>query len=120
MNVKVKIIFTPDGKGRCLYSEIIDLSGIGPLSMRRATTIEFDNAIQHWVVRDPDGTELFSNPSRQVCLDWEREHLEQQESLKHGPKNDSETTDTNDKTTTTTTTQGEQHERTAEHRTVVP
>ena len=118
MKVNMTLIFTPDGNGRCLYSEIIDLSGIGPLSMRRATTIEFDDALQRWVVRSLDGVKLFDNPSRQVCLDWEREHLEQQESLKHGPKNDSETTDTNDKTTTTT--QGEQHERTAEHRTVVP
>ena len=84
MKVNVTLIFTPDGNGRCLYSEIIDLSGIGPLSMRRATTIEFDDAIQRWIVRSLDGVRLFDNPSRQVCLDWEREHLEQQESLKHG------------------------------------
>ena len=79
----IDIIFTPDGQGRCLYAEAIALSEIGRLSLRRATTIEFDDASQNWVVRDPDGTKLFSNPSRQVCLDWEREHLETAETLTH-------------------------------------
>lgn len=77
------IIFTPDGNARCLYTEAIDLAGIGRLSMRRATTIEYDNVRQHWVVRNPDGIELFSNPSRQTCLGWERTHLEAEETQKH-------------------------------------
>lgn len=77
------IIFTPDGQGRCLHTEAIDLAAIGQLHIERATTIEFDNKKQYWRVRDPVGCALFNSPSRQACLDWERLYLQQQEELKH-------------------------------------
>ena len=80
---KADIIFTPDGRARCLYHEAIDLTRIGRLTMQRATTIEFDDARQLWIVRNPDGREMFTHPSRQTCLNWEREHLEANETIKH-------------------------------------
>ncbi len=108
----VQLIFTPDGNGRCLYAEVIDLAGIGPLTLRRATTIEFDDRRQCWIVRDLDGRRLFKNPSRHVCLDWERRHLEHQEHLKHEGKHahsekDNDSDNDNDKNTTTK--QGAEH-----------
>ena len=78
------LTFTPNGTGRALYTEAIDLKSIGLLSIRRATTIEYDDAVQRWRVLDPAGFLLFSAPSRQQCLDWERLHLERQEDMKHG------------------------------------
>ena len=51
--------------------------------MQRATTIEFDDARQLWIVRSPDGREMFTHPRRQTCLNWEREHLEATETMKH-------------------------------------
>ena len=81
--MNVAITFTPNGMGRGLYTEAIDLGRIGPLSVARATTIEFDNKTHYWRVRDPDGFAMFNSPSRQECLDWERRHLESEEDMKH-------------------------------------
>ncbi len=82
MNIAI-ITFTPDGAGHALYTEAIDLAVIGQLAIQRATTIEFDNQSQYWRVRDPAGVALFNSPSRQECLDWERQYLETKEDLKH-------------------------------------
>ena len=79
----IGITFTSDGLGHGLYTEVIDLGRIGQLSIARATTIEFDNAAQYWRVRDPDGFALFNSPSRQECLDWERQYFNSQEDMKH-------------------------------------
>jgi hypothetical protein len=49
------IIFTPDGQGRGLHTEAIDLGLIGPLVIERATHIEFDNKAQYWRVYDNTG-----------------------------------------------------------------
>ena len=81
--IEIAITFTPDGTGHALYTEAINLAGIGPLDIRRATTIEFDNVTQYWRVKDPTGFALFNSPSRQACLDWERQYLQVQEDLKH-------------------------------------
>ncbi len=78
----IAITFTPDGLGHALYTETIDLSLIGRLSVARATTIEYDNPTQYWRVKVA-GQTLFNSPSRQACLDWERQYLQQQEDLTH-------------------------------------
>ena len=77
------IVFTPQGVGRCLYTEVIDLSLVGALSIERASRVEFDNKLQAWRVRDMGGFPLFTAPTRQACLDWERLYFEQQEEMKH-------------------------------------
>lgn len=83
--MNVAITFTPDGLGRGLYSDSIDLGAIGNLSVRRATRIEFDNEKQVWRVYMVHGrVALFNSPSRQACLEWERQYLESQEDMKHG------------------------------------
>lgn len=81
---EISLVFTPDGIGHALYTETIDLAAIGPLSIQRATTIEFDNKKQYWLVNDLNGFTLFNSPSRQECLDWERQYLQDQEDQKHG------------------------------------
>jgi len=86
--MNVAITFTPDGQGRCLHTEAIDLGTIGNLSVRRATRIEFDNHAQCWRVYDDTGFPMFNSPSRQACLEWERRHLESQEDMKHGGLHD--------------------------------
>ena len=80
---EIAMTFTPDGTGHTLYTEAINLACIGPLEIRRATTIEFDNPTQDWLVRDPAGVPLYSNPSRQQCLEWERQYLEAKEDHEH-------------------------------------
>ena len=73
--MNTQIIFNSDGTGSCLYTELIDLSSIGRLEIRRASTIEFNNQTQHWEVKDRRGTVLFFSRSRQTCLKWEHENL---------------------------------------------
>ena len=80
----IALIFTPDGTGQGLYTEAIDLEAIGDLSIQRASEIEFDNDSGFWTVRIPgDRRVLYRHPSRQACLDWEREYLETQEDARH-------------------------------------
>jgi len=67
--------FNPSGLGECLYTELIDLSSIGPLDVHRASTIEFNAEKQQWEVRDPNNALLFTNESRAVCLAWEQQHF---------------------------------------------
>ncbi len=84
MNAGHALIFSPDGSGRGLYTELIDLETIGDLSIQRASEIEFDNEAQLWGVTLPDSVEpMFRHPSRQACLDWERDYLQQQEDIFH-------------------------------------
>jgi len=65
------------GTLRCLYSEVIDLSELGRLRIERASHIEFDEVDQQWQVRLPDGKHVYSNSSREACLDWERRFFNQ-------------------------------------------
>ena len=80
----MNIVFTPQGLGRCLYTEAIDLSRIGKLSVERAISVEFDNKLGAWRAKDRNGFALFTAPTRQECLDWEQQYLETQEDQKHG------------------------------------
>ena len=69
------LTFAPEGTATCLYTELIDLRSLGRLNISRATTIEFNNATQHWEVMDRRGRVAFFARSRQACLDWEQQHL---------------------------------------------
>jgi hypothetical protein len=82
------ITFTTDGIGHALYTEAIDLSVIGALEIQRATTIEFDNKKQRWLVKDGMGATVFSHASRLACLDWERDWLQRKEDARHELQHD--------------------------------
>lgn len=78
------LIVTPAGNVECLYTEAIDLSVLGTLAVARATDIAFDDASQQWEVKDMGGNALFSDGSREICLEWERLFLEDRETARHG------------------------------------
>lgn len=68
--------FDARGTIGCLYTEAIDLRSLGKLEVTRATDIAFDDVTQQWETRSVDtGEVLFSDPSRAVCLEWERDNL---------------------------------------------
>jgi len=72
------LLFKTDGTALCFYTEDIPLAELGQLTMHRATNIEFNESTQRWEVRLATfarATALFSHPSRQACLDWERNQL---------------------------------------------
>jgi hypothetical protein len=71
------IHFNPDGTGAGLYTELIDLREIGSLEVVRASEIEFNDITQQWEVFDYTGTRVFTDPSREACLRWERQHFNQ-------------------------------------------
>lgn len=64
--------FHADGSGSGLYTEAIDLHEIGTLQVDRGSRVEFNGHTQQWEVSDLNGIRLFTHPSRQHCLDWER------------------------------------------------
>jgi hypothetical protein len=65
----------PDGTIKGLYTEALDLSTLGSLKVQRAMAVEFDNPAQVWRVLDPFGRCVHDAPSREDCLTWERQHL---------------------------------------------
>ena len=69
--MKSVLTFSENGIVTGLYTEAIPLGAIGALSITRLTEIEFNDSTQEWEARDRIGTVLFSNQSRQRCLDWE-------------------------------------------------
>ena len=71
----VVLTFEPGGVVRSLYSELIDLTELGPLRVERASSLEFNQKKQKWEVREPDGKLLFSHTSRAICLAWEHHHF---------------------------------------------
>ncbi len=71
-----QIILAPDGTAQCLWTEAVPLQELGRLEIHRASTIEFGNAGQHWVVRDQNGRIRFFARSRSACLEWEQQNLQ--------------------------------------------
>ena len=65
------LTFELDGVVRCLHTDAIPLQSLGTLEVHRATTIEFNSAVQQWDVKDATGLTLHSDPSRSCCLAWE-------------------------------------------------
>ena len=74
MNV---LTFAPGGVVTGLYTETIPLGELGALHIERLTTIEFNDTTQKWEVTDQQGTRLFADQSRAVCLEWEHRHFNQ-------------------------------------------
>lgn len=69
------LVFTPDGTAHGLYTEAIDLTLLGRLTVKRASRVEFSEKGQCWEVRTLRGRLIFSAPTRQQCLDWEQRHF---------------------------------------------
>lgn len=74
--MKSTLRFHSGGSVDCLYTEAIDLRVLGRLQVFRATDIRFNPTNQQWdVCCATTGSLLHSDPSRESCLQWERENL---------------------------------------------
>jgi len=71
----VTLVIRPTGKIQGLYTELLDLTQLGRLTLRRASRIEFNHRRQRWQVLNQQRKRLFSASSRQACLDWEQQHF---------------------------------------------
>jgi hypothetical protein len=74
----IHLSISPEGQAQCLYTEELDLTSLGPLQVSRASTVEFDEGSQEWVVRREHGGEvLFRHRLRSICLTWEHDNQDQ-------------------------------------------
>jgi hypothetical protein len=71
------LTFLPNGSGHGLYTDAIELTAIGPLTIERATVIEFNHTAQRWEVHGNRGDFLYANVSRANCLAWEHQQFNQ-------------------------------------------
>jgi hypothetical protein len=73
----VQIVIGPDGVGRCVYHESIDLAALGSLSITRASHVE-PTADDQWIadLAPVGGPELSPFSSRSVALAAESAWLE--------------------------------------------
>jgi len=47
------LVIDPQGEVRCLYTEVLDLSSLGPLTIQRASHVEPDSQGQWWADLSP-------------------------------------------------------------------
>jgi hypothetical protein len=71
--IMIAIQFSADGAGQAVYTEALPLSELGQLSMRRASSVEYNENSQQWQVRfaDDHSEVAFSHESRRACIEWE-------------------------------------------------
>lgn len=71
------VLIDRQGRVRCLYTEVIDLSSLGPLSIRRASHVEPNEVGQWWADLAPvGGPRLGPFAFRSEALDAEQTWLE--------------------------------------------
>jgi hypothetical protein len=71
------LVVDPIGVARCVYGEAIDLSALGPVSIRRASHVEPDHAGRWWADLAPvSGPHLGPFALRSEALVAERAWLE--------------------------------------------
>lgn len=75
MSETANLVFKQDGTCAGLYTEMIDLTQLGRLQVKRVSNIVFDNEKQVWRVKDKRGFPLFTAPSRRDCLEWEKQYF---------------------------------------------
>ncbi len=80
MEIKVQMVIDRSGAVRCLYSEAIDLSALGVLTIQRASHVEPDEAGNWWADLSPvTGPKLGPFARRSEALqaeeDWLNQHL---------------------------------------------
>ena len=73
---KAVLFVDNDGHVTGLHTDVIDLAEIGKLDIKRASNIEFNNRTAMWEVELFGwGGPVYSNTSREECLKWERQYI---------------------------------------------
>lgn len=71
----LEVTIGDDGTIQCLAPDDLDLTELGRCDVRRASHVEFDNAVQAWEVRLPNGRLLGHFPTRGEALAHEVRYL---------------------------------------------
>lgn len=53
---------------RAVYGDHLPRLGLGPLTVRRASNVEFNHVTQHWEATTPEGELIASGPSRDQVI----------------------------------------------------
>jgi len=70
--------FDEDGSAQCVHTDALPLEALGRMTVRRASTVEFNPDAQTWEVRwEGSAAVVFSDASRSECIRWEVEQLNQ-------------------------------------------
>ncbi len=65
-----------DGTITALHTDALPLESLGQLTIKRASTIEFNNTSQLWeVTLGSENMPRYWNRSRTACIEWEIEQL---------------------------------------------
>jgi hypothetical protein len=68
--------FDENGDAVTLYTDEIDLYELGVIGeVRRASTVEFDEAGQEWMVVTPNGEVVHRDRNRELAIAWEIRNL---------------------------------------------
>jgi hypothetical protein len=74
----MQLVIDTGGQVRCLYSEVLDLAALGPLSIQRASSVEPDHEGQWWAdLAHVSGPRLGPFSKRSAALAAETAWLEQ-------------------------------------------
>lgn len=68
-------VIHPDGNVEGLYTDLVDLAALGRLAIRRASSVEWDEARQQWVAITPEGQVIAEGPNRAEVLEAEHDHF---------------------------------------------
>ena len=80
---KATLLVEPTGEVIGLYTELIPLTTLGHVTTKRATSVEFNEAVQEWQVKEVGcGATYYSHPSRQRCLEWEHKTFSRPRNLR--------------------------------------
>ena len=76
----MQLIIAADGTGRCVYGEDIDLSTLGVVEIRRASTVEPDQRGRWWADLSPVGGPRLGPFGRRSAalkaeMEWLGDHL---------------------------------------------
>ena len=82
----MQLVIDPTGQVRCIYSEVIDLTALGQVSICRASHVEPDEAGQWWVDLSPvAGPRLGPFTRRAEALATEIDWLERNWLISNNP-----------------------------------
>ena len=69
----IALQITPQGGVRMLQDDAVDLRQFGPIKVKRASHVEFDNYVQMWRVKSAKTLRLLKYcPTRAEALAWEK------------------------------------------------
>jgi len=72
----MKLVVDNDGAVRAVYNDTLTALNLGPMEVKRASNVEFNEANQEWEARTPDGDLIAHGVSRDAVIQQEIKVIE--------------------------------------------